>query len=222
MNCRDYERTWDGWLDAREALAPAPAADMEAHEASCASCRALGRRQRTLLRAIAALGPPPSPPAGFATRFAPGGVVSVPFPGPIARPWRPRRLAAAAAAVLIGLIGLRAAQRPSAPEIEPLPVAAPRPLADSLADATSATLDLAREASGPAARVGRGAWVAGLASEVEGTPEAATSNRPAPGVLKGVGDRVGEGVRPLSGSARHAFGFLLDPVLAGEDARDGA
>jgi hypothetical protein len=32
---------------------------------------------------------------------------------------------------------------------------------------------------------------------------------PSADVLRSVGDRVGAGVRPLSGSALHAFGFLL-------------
>jgi hypothetical protein len=39
---------------------------------------------------------------------------------------------------------------------------------------------------------------------------------PAAEVLGAVGERVNEKVRPLSGSARHAFSFLLGPALPGE------
>jgi hypothetical protein len=38
---------------------------------------------------------------------------------------------------------------------------------------------------------------------------------PSADVLRSVGDRVGAGVRPLSGSALRAFGFLLPSDAAG-------
>ena len=207
MTCLDYEHAWDARLDARLGAAPPLSPAMAAHEASCEPCRALGLRQRTLLRALAAMGPPPAPPAGFLGRFR----AETPAILPIARP-RPWRYAVAAAVLLAGLLAIRGARlRPEIPTEPPA-----RPLSESLADATSATLDLARAATGPAARVGRGAWGAVPSKGVE---DAAAD--PGPGVLRGVGDRVGEGVRPLSGSARNAFGFLFDPVLAGGRGRDG-
>ncbi|MCA1686628.1 MAG: hypothetical protein LC745_11780 [Planctomycetia bacterium] len=85
----------------------------------------------------------------------------------------------------------------------------PKGLSDALADAGSATWDLAREASGPAARVGRQVIEA---AELPGTSPAVALPgvvRPASDVWREVGDRVNAGVRPLEGSARHAFGFLV-------------
>jgi hypothetical protein len=35
-------------------------------------------------------------------------------------------------------------------------------------------------------------------------------------VIQDVGDRVNEGVNPLSGTARHAFGFLLGTALSAD------
>ena len=120
--------------------------------------------------------------------------------------------------MLLGLAAARGLWRPVAgPAIDPAPdPSATRPLGDSLAEATSATWELAREASAPAARIGRVAWIEAPApSPAIGVAPPS----PSPGVLREVGSRVGAGVRPLSGTARNAFGFLLDPVLAD---RDGA
>ncbi len=218
MTCRDYRRTWDEWLDAREGAPADPPLLLEAHEAACAPCRALGARYRPLRRALAALGPPPAPPAGFADRFGPGGVVAVPF----ARPTPARRLsrfAGAAALLLAGFVAFRMlGHEPGGPRNPVTPPA--RPLGESLAEATSATWELAREASGPAARIGRGAWVAWPSSTIAGGPP--PPGMPASKVLGRVGDRVNAGVRPLSGTARNAFRFLIDPVLAGDGPRDGA
>ena len=61
----------------------------------------------------------------------------------------------------------------------------------------------------PAARIGR--EVLGSASLPSTTLELPEPVSPAVEVLQGVGSRVQAGVRPLSGSARHAFGFLLGP-----------
>jgi hypothetical protein len=40
---------------------------------------------------------------------------------------------------------------------------------------------------------------------------------PSAEALKGLGNRIATGVRPLSGSARHAFSFLLEPALGTKD-----
>ena len=102
----------------------------------------------------------------------------------------------------------------------------------ALADATAATWDLARSASEPAARISR--QVLDAATEPEHDPGpaaalpapiAATVSVPsldslapdsaaAATMLQQVGDRLATGVRPLSDTARHAFGFLLGPALA--------
>jgi hypothetical protein len=101
-------------------------------------------------------------------------------------------------------------------------------LHDAVAGATQATWDLARSASEPAARISR--HVLDAAAGPEPAPSRPTScPDPAPipslsslvrdsatavAVLQQFGDNLATGVRPLSTSARHAFGFLLGPAAA--------
>jgi hypothetical protein len=219
-DCRRFDLLWNAALDARGA---ADAGDLEraleAHEAACPRCRAAAEGYRRLRRAIGALPPLQPPPADLVDR-----VLAAHEAGPGRARWdrvaRPLRWAAAAAVLLAAAgIGARVWRGPAGapPTVVRGPVApavAPRPLADALADATAATLDLARTTSAPAARVGRQV----LASAVQETeppslsgpwPESAD-----PGVLKSVADGLQQGVGPLSGSARRAFGFLLGPASA--------
>jgi hypothetical protein len=118
----------------------------------------------------------------------------------------------------------------------------------ALAEATSATLDLARTASEPAGRISRdmldaaeekgvsasqrpsGASETGSAGpeeELVGLSMTLPSLDPlrsetsgASRVLQQVGDHLSAGAAPLSSTARHAFGFLLGParVRAGSPA----
>jgi hypothetical protein len=109
----------------------------------------------------------------------------------------------------------------------------PRALNRALLDATSATWDLARTASEPAARISWDAFDAVTQAEVSvgehfeagpspgsaGISAAVPSLIPpmpdpsaASAVLQQVGDQLAEGVRPLSHTARRAFGFLLGPA----------
>jgi hypothetical protein len=114
----------------------------------------------------------------------------------------------------------------------------------ALAEATSATWDLARSASEPAARISRDV----LDATKQGEPGSSQASRdtsatgpsetmeglailtvPVPSleplapdasaVLQQVGDRLSTGVEPLSNTARHAFGFLLGPPRDGTGAR---
>ncbi len=181
----------------------------------------------------------------------------------VARPWRdsPYRLSIVSGLAAAGLIGLVLAgtirwyvhpvdrQDPSAVAIHPPdrhrqaadPGQATATATDpsrsfnrALADATSATWDLARSASEPAARLGRevldpggepgssppGA-VATAASDGRDEGIARLVSVPVPSfeplapeasaVIQQVGDQLSAGVRPLSSTARHAFGFLLGP-----------
>jgi hypothetical protein len=86
----------------------------------------------------------------------------------------------------------------------------PRPLLESVADATSATLALARETSAPAARIGREVLSSANLSSTDWTVSLPSNE--AGNVLQSVGSQVEAGVRPLSGTARSAFGFLLPAV----------
>ncbi len=113
------------------------------------------------------------------------------------------------------------------------PAADARALNVALAEATAATWDLARTASAPAARISRqvldaasepkrnapqvgsgtgskaGLTTASVPSLETLAPEATTAGA----MLQQVGDRLTSGVRPLSDTARHAFGFLLGPPV---------
>jgi hypothetical protein len=123
------------------------------------------------------------------------------------------------------------------PESETVAVDA-RALNMAVAEATAATWDLARSASLPAARISRQVFDA--ATEAEHTsdlpaPDArsepvaagvsvlslaalAPDTAAAGAMLLQVGDRLATGVRPLSDTARHAFGFLLGPAIAKPEA----
>jgi hypothetical protein len=108
-----------------------------------------------------------------------------------------------------------------------------RALNTALADATAATLDLAWAASEPAARISR--QVIDAASEqtspTETAPAAAHDSiamvvsvpsldalapdtAAAAAMWHHVGDSLAGGVRPLTSTARHAFGFLFGPAQA--------
>jgi hypothetical protein len=120
---------------------------------------------------------------------------------------------------------------------------APQGLHTALLEATAATWDLARSASGPAERISRQVLDVTSVNEPDSIepaippnpdrdPNSSPEPAPAPGslsvpslaalgpdpaaasvLLQQVGDHVAEGVRPLSNSARQAFGFLLGPAL---------
>jgi hypothetical protein len=108
-----------------------------------------------------------------------------------------------------------------------------RALNEAVAGATEATLDLARSASEPAARISL--QVLGAATDPELDRSAAGPGANAPAVpslgslapdsataaaaLLHVGDHIAAGVHPLSTTARHAFGFLLGSGGAKPDVR---
>jgi hypothetical protein len=114
-----------------------------------------------------------------------------------------------------------------------------RVLSEALADATAATWDLARTTSEPAARLGRQVLKSATQLENPARPTAsaadpsgssypgldslsavlpAVSQRP-PGsaLLQQVGDGLSASFRPLSSTARQAFGFLRIPSLEKTD-----
>jgi len=224
MNCREYERTWHEWLDARGG-APAGSARARAraeHEAACAACRAKGGGYRALIRAIGAIGPAPAVPRGFAGRFAPGGDLAV-AAGPRLRRrpggWGYAAAAAAATALVAGLVAVRGGRVDRA---GPAVAAGRRPLTAALAEATSASWELARVASAPAARVGRDALGGAADLEIPTLAVGTAAGPDAPRALRAVGGGVQAGVGPLSGSARHAFGFLLAPLIGPDGPGPGA
>jgi hypothetical protein len=228
--CRDFDRRWNRLLDRRD---PPPAgpdlhadgdADLAAHAAHCPRCRARAAGYDALRLALderARAAPEPAAPALTARILdAWRAEAAAAEAAAIASRTRPILRAAALAAALALAIGLGLLSRgPRRPDPAPAVTAAARPtavrpLAESLADATAATLDLARETSAPAARLGRLVLAsAAPAGEPDPAAEALAlpiSMAPSAEVLESVGD----GLRPLSGSARRAFGFLLGPATA--------
>ncbi len=214
MTCRQSERLWNELLDARDEPRPDLESVLEAHAAECSACAAIAARYQTLRRAIA-VREPVAVPADFASQVVRASKVGRPSGGILAirRPLaNSRAFWLSAAAVLVASavvfwtvpLGKRddLADAPTPP-----PAAAGLDFSDALADATSATLALARDASAPAGRLGRDVLAGGLPSASPPWPEGAAV--PSADVLRSVGDRVGAGVRPLSGSALRAFGFLL-------------
>lgn len=226
MNCRDFERLWNDRLDARAAH-PAVDAPLDAHASACPACRALAAGFQAVALAAQTLSatPPPDVAPDFADRvlaaFAEG-------PSPVLRFGPLRRLlplATAAAVVAAAFVGWKVANVETAPG-RPAAVAGvkaidPDDLSAALADATSATLGLAMEASAPAARAFGAAERLSVGPDSLSLP-ASVLPASAAALWQGVGLRVNEGVRPISGSARSAFGFLIPPPSARGDRPDGA
>jgi hypothetical protein len=124
----------------------------------------------------------------------------------------------------------RAADRPlAAGGGEPVvPRADARRLSNALVSATEATWDLARTTSEPAARLGRQVIEAATQTEGSADPTSAPGSPLVafPSVfqdlpqsttgaawLQDMGDGLAASVRPLSTTARQAFGFLRTPLL---------
>lgn len=226
MKCRDFERLINEQLDAREAASPEVERALEGHGEVCPSCRATALRYQMLRQAIAALRPP-SPPADFAERFpnprkqsaldAESEVVATApaFPR-LVKFWPSLLYVAAAASLLLAVWSGVHSSRPARPALPRVGSASakltPDPLADALAQATAATWDLARTTSAPAALVGLEILDADDPTETTESRVPPVEDDPASEVLQGVGARVDEEVRPLSGTARHAFDFLLGPA----------
>ncbi len=212
MNCRDTERLWNERLDARIALCPDLDAALDAHAATCPACAQVAARYQTLLKALRMwdLVPIASPEFVDRLRNLP---TDRPDVIPFSRPHLIPRLAwlSAAAAVFVAVvIGWRIGRVADKPGIEPQVVqSAPRSISDALADATSATWELARETSAPAGRVGRVVLASTTLPNADSPLSLRVPAAPTTEILQSVGVRVEAGVRPLSGSARQAFGFLI-------------
>jgi hypothetical protein len=211
MTCRDSERLWNDLLDSRADPGSEIERALERHAADCPSCRVIAARYQRLRQAILHPGKPPAPSARAVSRtIARLEDISL---GSDTRGWRIWAVAGVAAAAVLAIIlvgpGRERPRRVDAGR------PGPRPLAASLADATSATLGLARAASAPAARVGR--EVLAVVPEAAPAPPLPIPDDPAGAIVRKVGDRVQAGVGPLSGSARHAFGFLIPAQAAPRD-----
>lgn len=228
MNCEGLEALWQAWLDDPDGPSPAFDPESDAHRAECESCR---RRSAGYQRLSAALATPrvaewPSPQFVDRTLTAYHAELRSQAKRSAWKRWG--TLAAAAALVVSSGLGtwivrFGGSHRPSSETRAPV---APEPvrLSEALAEATSATIELALESSAPAARLGREV----LDSTVRVQPPSADLTSPvgAPDALDEAGRRLTSGVSPLSDQAQRAFGFLLGPVSGFQEAeppsRDGA
>ncbi|CAN5844945.1 hypothetical protein BH23PLA1_BH23PLA1_08890 [soil metagenome] len=223
---------------------------LDTHAASCEACRALAARYQVLLHSIEALdGPPPAPGdflARFLHEFGNDGMGTAPRLRLDRLGWP---LVAVAAAMLLITLGLLwQIDRPEGPRLvqqdilqTPSPATAagpevvlarPRPLNETLAEATSLTLGLMWEASEPAARLGRDVLGTSRASErtllteVPGERNDSSSEMtslilvegPERDVIRSLSEQVGDGVRPLSRPTMNAFAFLMPRLPEGIEA----
>ena len=243
--------------------------DLLAHAASCPECRELTTQWRTLRHAIRAWRQPPLPPAGLADRILAANSMPQSLQWHVVAAEEHKRsfphilvlVCTLAAGIVLALIlprlemmlGPSPNGRPAKPpmiadrnqDLHSISDSASGPVTrdafnHALAEATSATWDLARSASEPAARISRDMLDATTQSE-DDSPDRTSQRQPAVGgrsvggagsltvrvlsleqlapdpsaastVLQQVGDHFSAGVRPLSDTARHAFGFLIGPA----------
>lgn len=211
--CHAFEKWCQQRFDDRLPLAPLDdSPGVAAHVASCAHCQAIVSRYGRLDTVIDRWSGSIASPPGLADRIVNAALND-------RRPFsfvalHGRALLAAAALLLIALgLGVRHslnARRAGEIPVATATTAPPPPLQDAFAAATTATLDLARRTSEPATRVGSRVIAR---AKFPASPELSLSVpiRPASDMISALGDDVNRGVKPLSGSARSAFGFLLAP-----------
>lgn len=214
--CHEFEARWNALLDQRGGGGEFPEleADLARHAASCSECRLKEIGYQKLRLALQALGPLTGPPPESTERIlaAHGARLRL-------GPGRPTRWSLAAAAALLLVcgfwasgIGHRRSADPAAPNLAARPPA--RPLAESLADATAATLDLARVTSEPATRLGL--QVLQSADFPEPSWRLLSVRTPSAAVTPPPDDPDDDApqteIAPLTGSTRNAFQFLLGPT----------
>jgi hypothetical protein len=207
MTCDDFLRAWNDRIDDPGSFATDRAGELDAHGVACEPCRRLASGFRLFVHPL----PTPAVPEGLADRV----VVAW-----LARGQRGRRFTAparwgwaislAAAAIVLAMFASKVPWRVRTPEVAVQRPPSTRPWTSALAEATSATLDLARETSAPAARWGQDMMIAGSPREFA-WPVAIESPAMPSEILETVSRKVNSGVRPLSGSARRAFSFLIAP-----------
>lgn len=224
MDCREFEAAWNERLDATSGAAASwPASDtLESHAASCAACYILAAKYHVLGQALSLRSRTVhATPEGFADRVLAAFDQQRSSHRLSLGGW-PVRLALAATLLLAVGLGLRyrasdqGSQRAHVQDVPATSSAEAGDLSEALAQATSATIDLARETSAPAARVGREVLVSAEEAETAG---GLSFSDPVPSVAEafnGVGERMNAGVKPLGGSARRAFSFLFDAATDAE------
>ena len=207
MNCSDFLTLWNEHLDSRAAQSTALSEILDLHSSECESCRILASGLRDLSRSM----PSPLVPPGLTDRVlnqwaADQASRRIPW----SSIWQVAGSLAAAALVLLAF-RLGTLDRGSDFPVVPRRSVFARPWTSALADATSATLALARETSAPAARVGQDVLTASRVADL-GWPFGFESPAPPTEMIESVSKSVNSRMKPISGSARRAFSFLIAPT----------
>ncbi len=223
LTCPDFDRLSRELLDD---LSGRDLLDLERslddHASGCGRCGPIWR-QLTRLQQVLRVGLPKLEPASpeFLNRLKVAALEEFERPAVVA--WSPAARRAAwvsAAAAILAVVALGFPRRDDRIPIRDLVRNRPAPsrpnLNRALALATSATLGMAREASAPAARIGLDVIDLPETTLGAASPDLSVGVAvpPATEVLQSVGRKVNRSVKPISGSARQAFGFLLGPSLA--------
>lgn len=238
MQCVDFERIWQDRLDARDVASATVAPqqhELDAHVAECPACRQLAHRYQVLQHALRTLGPPPSPSPEVLSRILRTHEYdrqAIRRKSNIRRILSP--LALAASVLLMVAVVWRTPPEAPGPGRDAgtvvgtdgrgVAVGEPPLLTDALATAGSATWELARATSAPAARLGREFFeVATFRGPLGGQgidPAGTVPNGPTEALVSEGAGASQENVRslPLTGTARHAFGFLLGPPSDSDDS----
>lgn len=223
MTCDDFLKAWNTRIDDPGSFAVEDAQTLDNHSTSCEGCRRLASGFRSLSLRL----PPPSVPEGLSDRVLNAWAAAdrrdrrIRVPGR----WAWAAGLAAAAALLLAIFTpwtLRPG-RDMGLVLKPTPTKV-RNLSSALARVTSATLDLARETSAPAARLGFDVYDASLPGEIVWPGGIESGSAPSE-LFQSVSREVNSRVVPLSGSARRAFSFLIAPgagAAAKEPAKDDA
>ncbi len=200
---------------------PARHEALEQHRRRCTLCQRKVRNFERLGRALEAVALP-GPSSALADRITARAHTTRSHRVPV-QVWAWRAGVTAVAACLVVMLGLAVLSRAPVPGHDPPVVARtnrPGVFGGALADAAVVTLELAREASEPAARLGA-PLVARTASAVVPKPSMevlpslsllAPDTGALAGVLNRVGGRLFDGVRPLSRSARRTFELFAEPM----------
>lgn len=205
MTCSDFSRFWNSYLDDPTSEDDESLVSLRSHAIECESCRRLWLGYE---RIATHRWTPPQVPRELESR------ILEEWKRPADRVLSMRAWLipiSAAASIAVGII----LTRPGTPVHDPamrisrtdrLASPAPRALSLALANATSATMDLVREASEPAARVGQ--QMISQSIPAESARPSISGLIPNTSSLGVVGARVDVNIRSLSTSAKRAFGFL--------------
>ena len=201
-DCRDFNQLWNEKLDRRTDVPPGLARSLDDHAAGCEACRCLGSIYAEFASIPASWPAVPPPPDSAIRRWQAAATDARVVPPPFDVRRLPRMVAESGLALAVAASVLVAARESLTIlfPIEPAPPDRDAPPSSSLlleeafSEASTMTWDLARNVFNPAAQNG---------SKVLGRGE--------PGADATIAPRLGDsaGAELASGSARHAFRFLI-------------